>query len=297
MKSRSKLNEEKRRAVTAFGQFTKKKGKLTAQLTYAQSLELFEQYGDLPELSNKRRIELFKSSDRKDFCGGLTKDLRKPKDLAEYKRQVRELSVSSLARKLDTKLGAITKRRRTTSEHDGEWSLDRQWDLKPFSLATKGPVTARAIEIVADMNFHSGVSSEAISRYGIICAALCGMLEARGFSVSIKARMAGYRFKYGARGEADSDAYEVLTTVKKAGEYTTPQRILGAFSPNYYRRVTFGVINLLADLNDQKATEGLGRLTSEPHSFSYSKGVLGIHSIIKDVSEAEKAGDKLLAAL
>lgn len=210
--------------------------------------------------SNKFVMEYYSSSGHStvEFCGGYLEDLRKDRDMTEYLNREKEILSQPFAKKINDTVGTVNKRRRTMSEHDGDWDLDRRWDVKPFSGTAVLPTPVRTIELMVTMEFSSAVPAKEIEKYGQDCTAIITLLESKGFTVGLTLQKR-HREIYADVGKKDKDRGWFLEEleIKKPGEYMPKQRILQVFSPLFMRRVLFCNVALACEAMGRRSYTGI----------------------------------------
>jgi hypothetical protein len=133
-------------------------------------------------------------------------------------------------------------RKRCLSEHDGEWQMERQWEIAPFTATrreTGGYLPTLAIDI--DFSFSVGVDSDKIAEFGAFCWAIVDVLESTGITTDLAVQNTGYLEAYNDMGDLAGTNKGLLTNVavKTAGEYVDTMTLARCFTPGFLRRGIF----------------------------------------------------------
>lgn len=193
-------------------------------------------------------------------------------DLKPFLKEKEKLG--KLTRELQTKIAPIGRRRvRVFSEHDGDFSLDRRYEIAPFGNCKRenGGFTP-TLDLVVDFSFNAGVTASKISQYGAFCWAIVDAVEAAGIPTSITLQTTGELYTspewMGAEGKQHyGPNYAILTKVKKPGEYLDQGNITRCFTGDFFRRAIVGsLMRVISDLGGTDTRGGIGRgeISSEP---------------------------------
>lgn len=162
-------------------------------------------------------------------------------DMAPFLRQREKLA--KLRTKLQEEIRPVGRvRRRCLSEHDGEWSMERQWEITPFNATrreTGGYLPTLAVDI--DFSFSAGVDSDKIAEFGAFCWAVIDSLETAGITTELAVQNTGHLSSYGMKGDLEGTNNGLLTnvSVKAAGEYIDTMTLARCFTPGFLRRGIF----------------------------------------------------------
>lgn len=193
-------------------------------------------------------------------------------DLKPFLKEKEKLG--KLTQALQTKIAPVGKRRvRVFSEHDGDFSLDRRYEIAPFGNCKRenGGFTP-TLDLVIDFSFNAGVTASKISQYGAFCWAIVDVVEAAGIPTSITLQTTGKIYTsrdwVGAEGEKHYEPrYAILTKVKKPGEYLDQGNIARCFTGDFFRRAIVGnLMRVVSDLGGTDTQMGIGRgeISGEP---------------------------------
>jgi len=131
-------------------------------------------------------------------------------------------------------------RKRCFSEHDGEWSLERQHEIQPFAATrreTGGYLPTLAIDV--DFSFHAGIEASKIAAFGAFCWAIVDSIETVGLTTELALQNTGHLS--GSGGDLAGTNNGLLTNVaaKAAGEYVDTMTLARCFTPGFLRRGIF----------------------------------------------------------
>jgi len=216
----------------------------------------------------------------KDWLGG---DI----DLEPYTKALDKLDKNGLVSRLKTK-GALSKprRKRSRSEHEGDFDLDRMWDLKPYQKCVRIPQRVKTIKVYANFSCSGMSSSEDLMRYGSLVWGIVQIIENAGIQVEVYYREVGI-------GVDSGESVDVLSLiqVKKPGEYLSPQALAAVFTSNFYRRLGFAIQSLAVALDDKKCSSSMGRAKPAKQSIVFKDGALHLdvkaHLVDYEVIEKE----------
>lgn len=219
--------------------------------------------------TNTGQIKEYFSVDHSDFAGGTMKELFETKSCIEFNKlqsKVKRDIVKTYS------MGEANKRKRRFSEHDGNWEESRQWEVKPFESVGKELSPNPLIDIDIHMCFSGGVKARTITKYGTLCAAIINHLESIGYLTSVNLISV-------ANESCNKARYKVnKIRLKGPNEYSSVQKMLTAFSPNYYRRVMFSHTVLGAELLDDDVSYGLGYPYKFHKDYEIKNGKIEIFS-------------------
>lgn len=193
-----------------------------------------------------------------DFKGGSFDQLIEPhSDFSFYHDMMKEISDNKLWKSIIHRFDKQMVRRRSRSEHDGEWDYDKRFDVQPFQRREKKKEVVRNVKLVMEGSFSCGVSAETLNRYGSFVSAVISLLEKNGVLVEV---YTCYTTDHVSQSGKNAKS---LFKIKKADEYLPVSQILKAMSAVWYRRVVFGLIVSHAELHKEHHDYGLGR----PHQW------------------------------
>ncbi len=220
-----------------------------------------------PLNDNCRRIyaHTVSNGDSDKWAGGDMDDALSMPDLAPFLNAKADLIRSGKLRKLKLASSLVNKRSRTLSEHDGDWSIERQWDLKPFSSTKRLKVPTPHVRIVADFCLSGGINSSDIDAYGAFVWSIAQILEDNGTSVSIELRNIAEHYGF---------VTDLTIVLKQSGTYISPQALAQGFRSVYYRRAIFALEIKGASLFNQPIDSGLGTPRRHGQDCEYANGTL-----------------------
>lgn len=155
--------------------------------------------------------------------------------------------VKNLRTQIEHKLEPVGRqRKRAMSEHDGEWIMERQWELSPFANTIRNTSgILPTLTITCDFSFRSSVYGKDIAKYGAFCWAIVDAVEAAGIPCAVNIQNTS------SMAWANTTAYPKNTrttiSLKKAGEYISAESIAQCFTPAFYRRGIFVLKYLSGD--------------------------------------------------
>lgn len=228
------------------------------------------------------------------FVGGtahdLVEQLNGKLDMGPLLKEREKFAKAGLAQKLQTKIAELNpRRRRFLSEHDGEWSYDRRWEITPFQATTKMPSPGKTLEIICFSDFSGYASAEDINRYGAMAWAISDLIEQAGISTRIEAW-------YGAQNVGQGVDGEIHLEVKKAGQYIGPSALASTFQAVFFRRAMFSVMASIAHLDGKPHSSGLGQALQAPHRIKFEAGRLIISPMVH-VATNDEIEREILAAI
>lgn len=215
---------------------------------------------NLKNNGNKERMTSLKQ--QQEWRGGSIHNLFTTPSMKSFNKEREKIFKTKAFSKITTKLGQNKTRKRRLNEHDGEYDLDKKWEVKPFSKADKGFTPVKQLEINVDFSFSAGVSPEAINNYGVKVASICDLLESYGITTKLYI-MNNLNGNISLGGNSVNQQTKIL--IKDFGEYLPKSQLVRAFSASFFRRVCFYGIIKTADMLGEVACSSLGR------PFSYSK--------------------------
>lgn len=199
------------------------------------------------------------SRDDSTFQGGTIADLRRNlasgPDMAPFQAQMAELERSGFTRHFKTETWQIKPlRKRRFSEHDGEWSYDRRYEIQPFQATTKTNTPTRVLRIRAQFSVSGAAHSKDIDKYGALVWAICQLIERSGIQTEII-------WADDCLGIDDSKVLNanIEVLVKKPGQYLAPSMLATCFSTLFFRRIGFAFIVASANTAGFASSYGLGR--------------------------------------
>ena len=203
---------------------------------------------------NKECFEKYTSNIDKShtsFAGGTWEDVTSLKNMDNFKKTLAEFQKNKLEEKVKARIDFSPKRKRSLSEHDGDWDFDKQWDIKPFSNSRKEMLPINVVDINVDMSISAGMSAEAINSYGALVWSVIQIIESIGIQANI------YVINEG-KGISDKSDDRIQLCIKKAGEYISPISLATCFQSVFFRRAIFTGIVLAADHYNEEVYCSLG---------------------------------------
>lgn len=199
---------------------------------------------------------------REFMCGKIEDFLKAGKGVVdmslflEMREKMRKLSM----RIQEELLPLARKRTRTHSSYDGEFSLDRQWELEPFSTTRQeGGGLLPTLNVVADFSLNAYDDPEEIAKYGAFCWAIIDAVEQCGISCKVDLFNKSSMHAFGGGGYRDCTALEVTVNVKEAGEYVDTLSIARCFTASFYRRGILGLKYSTGAYHESSISGGLSQ--------------------------------------
>lgn len=263
-------------------------------------------YTLIGDLKNIDEVENQGGKDaNKSFCGTTynewIREIEKPSSTLENIKREREkiekIGIEHTLKEIIRECVPVRKRR--NSEHDGEWSLDRKWELKPFMRTDKDIGEAPSLVIRCMGGFNGMTDAEEITEYASKAGALSDIIE----SIGIKTRLSIVHDNQGrfskTRDEITSkNRFEYL--IKDFDEYGSLDAMATCFHASTQRRTMFTLYALVAATNKWILTDGLGQsiehplINDKPGEITVS--INNLDSLIRgDTSEIKKLMSALRA--
>jgi hypothetical protein len=200
----------------------------------------------------------------------LEKNLAGEIDLSGHMIERAKLEKTALIQKLQTLSQDLNPRRkRRFSEHDGEWSYDRRYEIEPFQATYRAASPTRILEIEAHFSIAAFTGAREINRYGAIIWAINDLIEKAG----VQTRIVGRWHTSNITDDCSRDS-NIEIEVKKPGQYVAPTLIATCFSSNFFRRAIFALDVASCDADGKRASCYLGQPIQQPKAIHFSKGVL-----------------------
>lgn len=158
-------------------------------------------------------------------------------------------------------------RRRVRSEYDGDYDLDKRWEIHPFNATTKAYSVAPHVTVTANLAVSSNYKAKQINDYGAMVWAIIQLLESKGIRVTVNAT-------YGSDNDEGDIKTLIRVTVKEPIKYISPQSLANVFRSVFIRRVFHNAIILACDSQNRYVGGGLGRPINPPTSVQYFNGEL-----------------------
>jgi hypothetical protein len=153
-----------------------------------------------------------------------------------FERARKELARTGLKESLEeASVGMRKKRRRAVSEHDGDFNLDRKWDITPFDTTLMAKKEFPYIEICFPMTMTQHASREDLSSFTAKCLALAEVLEGAGYRIAITGE--SWHLMKTINGEERNEL--VRYRIREANEYGDIQSLATYASCEFFRRVMF----------------------------------------------------------
>lgn len=274
-----------------YSEYYEKEGKVICKMHYADLMKQFDEYDINAAHCNKNnteRIHKYRNMRSDDgFSGGTTKDFQSAPDMNPFLKAKEKILASQLDRKINDAIGYKPKRKRTNDEYDGDWSYDRQWDMKPFNRAFKLPIPNRFVTIDVDYSISARTDATAINEYGATVWAIVQILEDLGINVEVQISTKGRNMFYTTASQRKAVSNYSTFEIKKSTEYISPQALASVFRSVFYRIGMFATWIIEGDKHGLQADVGLGQ--PEPMEFNhvkYDKGVLYIAPDVHPKSDA-----------
>ena len=242
-----------------------------------------------PKHSTQMR-ETCLSDASKEFAGGTVKNfIEQGKGFVDMQDFLKEKEkFKDLYLKLNSEIAKISPmRKRRYSEHDGEWSLERQWEQAPFSNTYRTNEGIKpTLKINVDFNFRGDVKSDKITKYGCFVWVIIDAIESSGITCEVIQLKANDVSNY-LSGDLKNKVKiaRVFTKIKDAGEYVDAASIARCFTSQFYRRGLFTAMQVRFEEFNTHCHEGLGAPLN--HTAKNKKGELNIN--IDDVTNPNQA--------
>lgn len=246
----SKLNfkiDNKTKQITCTGSY----------LDLLKDIEEYKQHKKTPKTSdNESKLRKFITDTDKDhvsFSGGLYEDITNMKNLNSFKKTLAEFSKNKLQEKIQAKLDFTPKRKRSSSEHDGDYDLDKRWEIKPFTNSHKEMLPINVVDVNVDMSISASMKAEDINKYGALVWSIIQIVESLGIQANVNI------INESVGTSTNGYASTIVLKIKRAGEYISPVALTSCFQSVFYRRAIFGAIVLSCDEFKFDVDYGLGR--------------------------------------
>jgi hypothetical protein len=203
---------------------------------------------------NKERFERYTTNNDKlhsSFAGGTWDDVTSLKNMDSFKKTLAEFQKNKLEEKVKARIDFSPKRKRSLSEHDGDWDFDKQWDIKPFSNSQKEMLPINVVDINVDMSISANMDAEAINKYGALVWSVIQIIE----SIGIQANIYVINECTGISNKSDD---RIQLCIKKAGEYISPISLATCFQSVFFRRAIFTGIVFAAEHYNEEVYGSLG---------------------------------------
>lgn len=203
------------------------------------------------------------------FAGGTWDDITNLKNMDKFKKQLEDFRKHKLEEKIQKRVDFSVKRVRRTSEHDGDYDLQKRWEIKPFSSAHRSKVPISVVDFKVDFSISAAMSPEDINSYGAMVWSIIQLVETLGIQVNVTIVTEGV-------GIADNLDNQQEYIIKKSGEYMSPVSLASTFQSTFYRRAIFSGIALCAENQGKHAWDSLGRpkYPNENRNLWYDKGTI-----------------------
>lgn len=186
------------------------------------------------------------------FSGGTWEDVTNLNNMSAFKKQLEEFKKNKLEEKIVSKLDFKAQRKRSLSEHDGDYDYDKRWEIKPFSNSRKEMLPISVVDIIVDMSISCAMDAVSINKYGTLVWSIVQLVESIGIQASIKI------VNESTQLSTDGKEAKLSLEIKKAGEYISPVALASCFQSVFYRRVIFAGMVLECEMLGLEATYNLG---------------------------------------
>lgn len=260
--------------------FDKTLNKITLQGSYLDLLDLMKK--DAVMACNTMLQQGIRSDEKSDWRGGTYSEVFKPVDMKPFIESLDKLKSNPNFKFLKPSTGWASLRRRTSSEYDGDYDIDKKWDYKPFNSTSRVKSPIPHVTVRANLSLNCNYSAEQLNNYGTLVWAIVQLLESRGIRVSVIGM-----FETDINSKVRTTAIDTL--VKDSVKYISPQALASVFTSNYVRRVMFNGLVLAADEKQSDPGYGMGQAVYSQKSVEYSNGVLKLGiGALNDYSALEK---------
>ncbi len=212
----------------------------------------------------------------------LERNLLGDMDLTAYQAAFEKIAKRGLSEKIEAKIGEIMPRRkRIMSEHDGDWSYDRQWEISPFDATRRAACQGKTITLIVNFAVSCMTDHAALENFGCFAWAICSLIESAGVGVNLVVRFQASDLSTSRSGDCD-----IQITIKKSDQYVEPTRIAAMLQTAAYRRGIFSFYAAVCDVTPGTPTVG-DHCGSYPKSFAPIKNTApGVLEIAPDVRRA-----------
>jgi hypothetical protein len=278
---------------------TLKGGLVTFTGAYTGARRLFDLCGqssteiEFAVKHNGEKAREYIAQDSNAWCGGtrsgLVSDLSGKKDLTAAKEAKRKLESSGFVSALDLAVAEVIPRRgRIFSDEEGDWMMERKWEITPFMRMVKAKTATNVLDLDVVFDANGGTSAKILDQYGSIIWSVIDILEARGICCRVKYIMDSLN---GIRGKSSGSVSSLVEiVVKEPGEYLAPNLMAAVFQTNFFRRLGFVLLVTAADSQKLETTDGLGSARSyqevikvSPGKMMLTPGILESGSVAKDI--------------
>lgn len=204
-----------------------------------------------------------------EFCGSKfnewMSEIETPKTTLKKLKDARnELSKQGIEHSLREILRDCTPvRKRRNSEHDGEWSMDRKWELKPFMRTDKVMGESPSLVIRCMIGFNSFTDAKMITEYASKAGALSDIIESLGIKTKLSiVHDNSNRFNNNEGKISHTNRFDFL--IKDFDEYGSLDAIATCFHASTQRRTLFTLYAVCAASMNMGLTYGLGQSKQEP---------------------------------
>lgn len=212
--------------------------------------------------SAKRAVELMFDADT-HFIGGsydsFKRSLRGDLNMEPFHKAKDDLRKTGFAERLRDKIEyLVPKRARVTSEHDGDWSFDRRWEISPFESTSRRTGAGRTVKLTANLCVSCGVSAEKINKFATLVWAVSEVLEDCGIQTEVITRYFTRNVTSTLiNGKYGSEVLEIQA--KSADQYIHPTILAALCKSQVYRRAMFAMSCVSAGIQGSAVASGLGR--------------------------------------
>lgn len=227
----------------------------------------------LKNRANQDQFETFtKNGDRYhiEFSGGKWEDVMNVKNMDDFKKALSDFQKNRLEEKIIAKLDYSPKRKRKMSEHDGDYDIDKRWEITPFHSSKMERLPISVIDMNVDMTISAGMDAESINKYGTMVWSVIQLIETFGVQVNVNIIM-----EVNNLSTCGKSAKMVLN-VKRAGQYVSPISLATCFTSVFYRRAMFTADLLVCEAFNVQACSSLGqcKYPSEKKNIWFDKGAI-----------------------
>ena len=188
-----------------------------------------------------------------DFAGGTQTDL-----YAAFEGKINLLPYQKALEKmsdLNIKAGfsESRKRKRVMSDLEGDWDIDKRWEIAPFNSAIKKNMPITSVKINCDFSIPASINSADIMDYAALCWSVISRVESQGISSEVNLVNISKNMDY----NSTHNLY-MIYNIKKAGTYQDLNSMARFFSCNFYRRAIFQIMDEIPKFYKKTACVGLG---------------------------------------
>lgn len=148
------------------------------------------------------------------------------------------------------------KRKRSLSEHDGDFDIDRQYDIKLFNNSKTEPFDNR---VIVDISFDisCSFSTKDIREYGKLCYHVINFIEEHGYVCDVNITQE-LTYLYSIKNDWSTKNTAIIN-IKRSDEYQDNITTCKYFTDWFYRRLMFNLYYHVGTQNKFGVSSSLGQ--------------------------------------